>query len=267
MMKSVLYITIFILLTGVSIDKILAMDYTLGVGDLLQINVYEHEDLKTQARIDGMGYISLPLIGKVQILNLTISEASKRIEKRLSGDYIINPQVSINILSYESKKAVILGQVKKPGLFEIRENMTLLELISQAGGLSDGAGDTAIIKRKTNFLDINENTVIYIDLKKLIEQGDTSLNIPIAEGDSVYINKTYSFFVTGEVKKPGEYKYEEKMTIIKAITLAGGLTGKASSQRIKIIRKIDGKEEVFDKVLMDQHILPDDVIVVPESFF
>lgn len=246
---------------------VLAKDYTLGVGDLLQINVYEHKDLNTQVRIDGNGNISLPLIEKVNVLNLTVSEASRKIQDRLSGDYIINPQVSIIILGYESKKAVILGQVKKPGLFEIRENMTLLELISQAGGLDKGAGDTAIIKRKANFLDIYEDTVIYIDLKKLIEKGDTSLNIPIVEGDNVYINKSYTFFVTGEVEKPGEYKYEDNTTIIKAITIAGGLTGKASPQRVKIIRKIEGKEKVISKALMDQIILPDDVIVVPESFF
>jgi len=142
-----------ILILGVLVPIISAQDYTLGVGDLLKLSVYEHDDLETQVRVDGNGFISVPLIGNVHLLNLTVSEASKKIRDLLSGDYVINPQVTLIIIGYESKKSVILGEVKNPGLFEIRENMTLLEMISQAGGLTSGAGDTAIIKRKSKFMD------------------------------------------------------------------------------------------------------------------
>jgi polysaccharide export outer membrane protein len=87
------------------------------------------------------------------------------------------------------------------------------------------------------------------------------------DGDTVYITKAGVFYVTGEVKKPDAYKYEEGTTAIKAITMAGGFTDKASKGRIKIIRKVDGKEDVIEKVKMDEPVLPDDVIIVPESFF
>ena len=262
-MKKIYFLITFFL----AVKLICASEYTLGTGDVVKLTVYEHKDLTTQNRVDGEGYIHLPLIGKVKISDLTIEKASNKIKNLFANGYIVNPQVNLVIIEYGSKKAVILGQVIKPGLFEIRENMTLLELISKAGGLQSDAGDTAIIKRNSRFLEFEDNTIIKIDLKALIEKGDTTYNIPIREGDSVYISKSHTFFVTGEVKQPGEFKYEDDTTVIKAITLAGGLTGKASPSSIKIIRIVDNKEKVMTKVSMDQALLPDDVVVVPESFF
>ena len=109
--------------------------------------------------------------------------------------------------------------------------------------------------------------IVVIDLKRLIEKGDASLDVSILDGDSIYIPKAGIFYITGEVKKPDAYKHEEGTTIIKAITIAGGFSDKAATGRVKIIRKSDGKETILEKVKMDEPVLPDDVIVVPESFF
>jgi len=109
--------------------------------------------------------------------------------------------------------------------------------------------------------------VITIDLKKLIEQGDTSLDIALMDGDNVYIPKAGVFYITGEIKNPAAYKYEEGLTLIKAVTMAGGLTDKASSGRIRILRKVDRKEKVIQNAGMDEPVRPDDIIIVPESFF
>jgi polysaccharide export outer membrane protein len=99
-----------------------------------------------------------------------------------------------------------------------------------------------------------------------VEQGDTSLNITLQDGDTIYISKAGFYYVTGEVKKPDAYKYEPT-SVIKAITKAGGLTNKASARNVKIIRMVKGTEVVLEKVAMDEPVRPDDVIVVPESFF
>ncbi|MCK7514211.1 MAG: SLBB domain-containing protein [Desulfobacterales bacterium] len=87
------------------------------------------------------------------------------------------------------------------------------------------------------------------------------------DGDSVYVGKAEVFYVTGEVKKPEAYKHEEGATVIKAATMAGGFTDKAAPGRIRIIRKIRGKERIIEKAGMDEPVLPDDIIVVPESFW
>jgi len=243
-----------------------AQDYIIGEGDVLKITVYDHDDLTTTARVSGDGVIVFPLIGQVEVKGLTLPQITHRISELLSDGYVVNPQVNIFIQEFRSKKAFIIGEVHKPGLYVLPGQTTFLALLSEAGGLTKDAGDRAIIKRKNNPSDKNEN-VITIDLRSLVEKGDTSLDVPVTDGDSVYVTKASVFYVTGEVKKPDAYKYEEGTTVIKAITMGGGFTDKASKGRVKIIRKVDGKEDVIEKVKMDESVLPDDVIVVPESFF
>lgn len=238
----------------------------MGEGDVLKISVYDHNDLTTVTRISGDGVIIFPLIGQVEVKGLTLSQISQKISVLLADGYIVNPQVNIFIQEFRSKKAFIIGEVNKPGLYVLPGQTTFLAILSEAGGLTKDAGDKAIIKRKSNPSE-NSESVITIDLKRLIEKGDASIDIPIMDNDSIYIIKAGVFYVTGEVKKPDAYKYEEGTTLIKAITMGGGFTDKASKSRVKIIRKVSGKEEVIEKVKMDEPVLPDDVIVVPESFF
>jgi polysaccharide export outer membrane protein len=244
----------------------LAQDYIVGEGDVLKIAVFNNDDLTTVARVSGEGVIKLPLIGQIEVGGLTVSQISDKISTLLADGYVVNPQVSIFVQEFRSKKAFIMGEVHKPGYHVLSGNTTLLELLSVAGGVTKDAADKATIKRKSGSTN-KEETIITIDLKSLLEKGDTSLDVPIMDGDSIYIPKTGVFYVTGEVVKPGAYKYEEGLTVIKAITVAGGFTGIASKGRVKIMRKINGQEEVIEKVKMDEPVLSDDVIVVPESFF
>jgi len=247
-------------------DFAFAQDYVVGEGDVLKITVYDHDDLATTARVSGDGMITFPLIGQVQVKGLTLPQITREISSLLSDGFIVNPQVNIFIQEFRSKKAFIMGEVIKPGLYVLPGQTTFLALLSQAGGLTKDAGEKAIIKRNANPSD-NKEQVITLDLKRLVEKGDTSLDIPIMDNDSVYITKAGVFFVTGEVKKPDAYKYEEGTTVIKAITMGGGFTDKASKGRIRIIRTVNGKEKILEKVKMDEPVLPDDVLVVPESFF
>jgi polysaccharide biosynthesis/export protein len=245
---------------------VVAQDYIVGEGDVLQITVYDHPDLTTTVRVSGEGTIIFPLIGHVKISGLTVSEVSHKIDDMLSQGYIVDPQVTVFIQEFRSQRVTIMGQVKNPGLYELKGYTTFLEVLSKAGDLTKDAGDKAIVKRKPDSQGKNEK-IMTIDLKRLIEMGDTSQDIPIVDGDSIYIPKAGVFYVTGEVKKPDAYKFEEGTTVLKAVTMAGGFTDKAATGRVKIIRNEKGKDEVMEKVRMDETVLPDDVIVVPESFF
>jgi polysaccharide biosynthesis/export protein len=264
-MKKLLIGSVILLVLFIS-DVAFTQDYIVGEGDVLKITVYDHDDLATTARVSGDGMIGFPLIGQVNVKGLTLSQITQDISALLSDGYIVNPQVNIFIQEFRSKKAFIMGEVNRPGLYVLPGQTTFLALLSQAGGLTKDAGEKAIIKRKANPSDKTEH-VITLDLKRLVEKGDTSLDIPIMDSDSIYITKAGVFYVTGEVKKPDAYKYEEGTTVIKAITMSGGFTDKASKGRVRIIRKVNGKEEVLEKVKMDEAVLPDDVLVVPESFF
>jgi len=243
-----------------------AQDYMVGEGDVLRINVFGHDELTTVARVSGDGSIKLPLIGQIDVGGLTLLQISDRISKLLSDGYVVDPQVSIFVQEFRSKKAFIMGEVNKPGFHVLSGNTTFLELLSVAGGVTKDAADKATIKRKADATN-KEEIIITVDLKSLLEKGDTSRDVPIMDGDSIYIPKTGVYYATGEVVKPGEYKYVDGMTVIKAITVAGGFSGIASKGRVKIMRKVNGKEEIIEKVKMDEPVFPDDVIVVPESFF
>jgi polysaccharide export outer membrane protein len=241
-------------------------DYIVGEGDLLRISVYDNPDLATVVRITGEGTILFPLIGQVKVAGLTVSKVSQRLAELLAAGYLVSPQVAVFIEEYRSQKVTIMGQVNRPGLIELKGYTTFLEVLSKAGDLTKDAGDVAVIKRKSDGPDKKEKT-ISVDLKMLVGKGDTSQDVPVLDGDSIYVVKASVFFVTGEVKKPDSYKLEVGLTVLKAITMAGGFTDKAATGRVKIIRKKSGGEEYLEKVRLDELVGPDDVIVVPESFF
>jgi polysaccharide export outer membrane protein len=230
-------------------------DYIVGEGDVLKITVYEHADLETTARISGDGVINFPLIGNVKIAGMNIGQISEKISGLLADGYIVDPQVAVFIEEFRSKRTVVMGEVESPGLYVLHGQTTFVELLSKAGGLTKDAGDEAVIKRKIGDEENGEHTIT-INLKHLIRDGDISLDVPIMDGDNIYISKAGVFYATGEVKRPDAYKHEEGLTVVKALTMAGGFTEKAAPGRVKIMRK-----------RMDEPVLPDDVIIVPESFF
>lgn len=242
-----------------------AKEYTVGEGDVLNIHVYENQDLSTTVRVSASGTVRIPLLGEIIVQELTVSQVAAKIENLFADGYLVNPQVDVFISEHRSKKAIILGQIRKPGQYELRGRITFLEFISTAGGLTLDAGATAIVKRTGDTGEKPEQ--IIIDLEKLIKKGDTTLNILIQDNDSIYISKAKTYFVSGEVNKPDSYKFEQKLTVIKAITKAGGFSKTAARGKVSIIRLIDGEKQVFKNAKMDDPILPDDVIVVPESFF
>ncbi|MCW5213352.1 polysaccharide biosynthesis/export family protein, partial [Desulfobulbus sp. TB] len=176
-------------------------EYAIGAGDVLSIKVYGYDELTVKVRVTEAGTVDFPLIGEVQVGGLGISAAARRIERALADGYIVEPQVSIFIEQFKSKKVIVLGPVHNPGLVELNGSINLLELISQVGGLKNNAGETVTIKRQVN----GRQKKIPINLDRLIKTGDPQLNIQIMGGDTVSIAEGAVCFVTGEVNQPGEY--------------------------------------------------------------
>lgn len=241
-----------------------AEDFMVGTNDVLKISVYDHPDMETKVRVNGEGVIQMPLLGQVQIGGLTISEISNKLTALLADGYIVSPQVNVFVEEYGSKKGVILGMVQKPGAYDLSGPTTLLELISKAGGLSEQAGNSAIIKRASA---TSEAKNITVDLKALMEGDKDYQQILIENQDTIYISKAGMCYVTGEVEKPDAYKVDAKTTVLQAITLASGFTGKAAKDKVQIVRIVDGNKTVMKNVDLNTLVLTDDVIVVPESFF
>jgi polysaccharide export outer membrane protein len=241
-------------------------DYVVGEGDVLKVMVYDNPDLETIARVSGKGTILFPLVGEVAIKDMTVSEIVRIVARKLSDGYILDPQVSVFVEEFRSKRAIIMGEVKDPGLYELSGRTSIMELISKAGGLTLDAGDKATIKRK-NPANSGQDDLISVNLKNLMEEQATSPNVAIRDGDSVFIARAGIFYVTGHVNKPDAYKLDTETSVIKAITMAGGFSELAAQNRVRVIRHVDGVEKVLEKVPMHMPVQPEDVIVVPESFF
>lgn len=263
-------ITFFLLIVFCLIPAIIfSQEYVVGEGDLLKITVYDHPDLTIETRVSGEGKITFPLIGEFIVSGLTATEIEKRAAQLLEDGYIIKAHVAVFIMEYKSKKVTVLGEFTKPGLVELRGNSTLLEVISNAGGITPNAGDMLYIQRKIVKGSINnkEDITVTVDLKKLLEEGDVTSNVAVLDGDSIYIPRAAFVYVNGEVKNPGAYKITKGLSVLKAITIAGGFTQKAWQGRTKIIRKIDKGGEITLNANMNDMVMPDDIIMVPETIF
>jgi polysaccharide biosynthesis/export protein len=266
-MRSVFLLLVFLVMaTGSALAFSESSDYVVGKGDVLKIMVYDNPDLETVTRVGGDGLILFPLIGEVKVDGLTVGRVAETISAKLSHGYLIDPQVNVFVEEFQSQKTLIMGQIKLPGAYEMSGPTTLAELISKAGGVTAEAGDAATVKRKPETPG-GEETLLSVNLRELLERRNPNVNFYVQDGDSVFIPKAGVFYVTGQVKKPDAYKFEEGTSVIKAITMAGGFTELASERRIKIIRKTGEQEKVLEKVPLHTPVLPDDVIVVPESFF
>lgn len=241
----------------------IADSYRTGPGDVLNITVYDNDDLKARVRISENGTIVMPLLGRIEIGKLTVDQIADKVTKLLADGYLVNPQVNVFVEEYRSKKVVVLGNVRSPGIIELNGPITFLELISKAGGLDKEAGETATVQRGAG----DTKQVLVIDLKALVEKGDVSQNILINDGDSVFVSRSGMCYITGEVEAPGTYPCGDDTTVLKLIALSGGFTGKASKSSVNIVRIVNNEKTVLKSVNLDTALQHNDVVVVPESFF
>jgi polysaccharide export outer membrane protein len=264
-MKIIISMLMVVVFTGFFLTgDLFAKDYRVGAGDVLSVAVYDNADLTTKVRVSSAGTIVMPLLGQVDVDGLTVNEITEKLTRKLSEGYLVNPQVNVFVEEFRSKKVVVLGNVKTPGLIELNGPTNFLELLSKSGGLDKDAGDTATIQRQGSK---DSKEVIVIDLRALIERGDLSQNLQINDGDSVFISKSGMCYITGEVKDPGTYPCGEGATVLKLVALAKGFTGKASKSGINIVRLIKNEKTVLEDVDLYTPLVNNDVVVVPESFF
>lgn len=257
-------------------------DYQIGGNDTLGITVYEEKDLSLESvRVAADGTISFPLIGRVRIADMPTSEAEKLIARKLAeGQFLLDAHVSIRVVKYEGRNFSALGAVKNPGSHPLQAQERLLDGLSKVGGV-DAAGEkqAAMVVRTLNPGKPNETKiVINFDLQGLLKGSDQISNIYLADKDVLFIPKADSFYIIGEVKSPGAYAFPKKdITIIEVLSMAGGFTPIAARNKTRIVRIENGVEKIYE-VKVDEitkagkmnqaiPIKPNDLIVVPESFF
>jgi polysaccharide export outer membrane protein len=225
-------------------------DYKIGPEDLLEIDVFQVQELKTSVRVSAKGYIKLPLVNGVKASGLTVSELETRLAKDLEK-FVKEPVVSVFVKEYRSQQISVLGSVKDPRVHYVTGQRYLLDMISLAGGLTPEAGGVCIIQRNPEAFGEGAGSgqveKIVVDLEELLVNGRPELNIPVTSGDMIHIPKTGVFFVDGAVREPGSFPLRNKMTFTQAISTAKGLLYQASHSAIKVYRD-NGKpaKEVID---------------------
>ncbi|MCU0834478.1 MAG: polysaccharide export protein [Chromatiaceae bacterium] len=163
---------------GIPADPGAIASYRIGPYDLLQIQVFQVDELSRTERVSEDGYVVMPLIGGVQVGGLTQREAEKAIADKLAERYLQNPQVSIFVAEYASQKVTVIGQVKKPGVFPLAGRTTLMQAIALAGGFDDTAkkGEIVVFRKQSS----GEVRAYVVDLAA-VEEG--RLTDPLIVGD------------------------------------------------------------------------------------
>jgi polysaccharide export outer membrane protein len=267
-----------------------AKTYHIGVGDVLHVSVWGQSDLNKHVTVFDDGTILFPLIGQVSTKGLTVIELTNKITRLLEKDYLVDPQVNINIAEYNSRHVYILGSVFKPGLYPLKGETTILEAVTMAGGITPEAGKKLLLiklsvndirqgKRVENLLEKRKSH--QVDLHALLNHGDLSQNSPVDADDVIFIPPARevadsSVYITGEIRRPGSYTFKDGLTALKLCITAGGFTDISAPNRAEVIRttedskqqiiKID-LEEVNEGKIEDIALLPGDRIVIPESYF
>lgn len=243
----------------------------IGPGDLLNIVVFDTPELSASVRVNQNGEVDIPVLGLLNVAGMTANQASSRIQMELrQRKLLLDPHVTVFISEYASQGATVIGEVKTPGVYPTLGTRRLLDMISIAGGLMPTAGKAvAIIHR-----DDPEHPMLVA-----IQPNLSSINLqknPIIEpGDTIDVSKAGVVYVIGDVLKPGGYLVDNnnRLSIIQALSLAGGWDKTAALSKTKLIRNTPrGREaisldlkHITDGKQADIKVGDGDILFVPSS--
>lgn len=249
----------------------------IGAADLLEVRVFELPELQSSVRVKADGTISLPLIGSLAVAGMTEADAEATLKSVLADRYVKDPHVSVLVKEHESRKVSVIGAVVRPGAYPLLAERSLLQIISEAGGLTREAGADLLVIRNSGTA---EGERLRVDLEKLVVEADPAANIPLRPGDiiNVLADESIYIYVDGAVKSPGqiETRASRPITLLQALIRSGGMTDAANAKQVRVLRKADdGSREnlVVDtrkirRGKQDDIVLRDgDVVVVPEALF
>ncbi len=272
-------------------------DYKVGPEDELQVTFFTPGEIGGAAsgynlgggsnqlsgvfRVNGQGEIRLLLVGNVKVAGLTPIEIAEKLTELYKDEgYLVNPQITVTVKQYRHSLVAVSGAVKKPGYYPLIGPRPLLAVLGMAGGLRAKAGNTVNIIRPRPGASkadgrqgLNAQTFV-VNLNSLLLRGDTNLDIPIEDGDVVFVPFAQSAYVIGAITRPGNVLLQDNMTLTKAISMCKGKNIKLASNYVTILRvAANGKREVIpvdlSQVLKgeetDPVLKPNDIVYVHES--
>jgi polysaccharide export outer membrane protein len=241
----------------------------IGPGDLLDIKIFNAPEHDQTVRVDDIGDATLALIGKVHLAGLTTDDGEALIaEKHKSGNFFLDPKITILIKEYSTQGVSVLGEVSKPGVYPALGSRTVLDMISQAGGITPAAGNEAIIQRRSG------GSILSVKLS-VNPRRSLDSDVEVWPGDKVIVARAAIVYVIGNVNRPGGFVMQNdgRISILQAVAMATGVNGTASLSRARLIRKTtSGYVELkipLKKILNgkenDMEMQAEDILYIPNS--
>ena len=253
--------------SGTSISRDKPASLRLGVGDLVELTVYDVPDLTGKTRVSSNGDLYCALIGPTHVAGLTTEEAAHLIQERLST-FLKDPYVSLFVTEYASQGASLLGEVSKPGVYPVMGEQHLFDLISAAGGLSERAGQSMTLTHRSD-----PDQPITLPLSRNLSDHPES-NVKVFPGDTLVVSKADIVYVVGDVAHPsGLLMNANGITVLEAVAMAGGTSRTAKLNSTKILHKGPGGmtetpvqlKKILRAQAPDLSLQANDILVVPSS--
>ncbi len=264
-------------------DKVVRSEYVLGPDDQISIWVLESEEFSGKVFRVG-SEVNLPLVGRVPAAGMTVEKFEDLLRVRLSK-YIRKPEVVVNMVEFRSQPVSVIGAVTTPGIYQLRGRKTLIEVLSMAGGLRGDAGSAVKITRRREEGNIPLATasedgdfhVAEVPLKNIMDAGNPERNIEIRTSDVISVPAAKMVYVIGNVEKAGGFPLHEKdaVSVLEALSMAGGMSRASSPQSAKILRPLLGGpkraelpvdvQRIMEGKANDVPLLPDDILFIPAS--
>lgn len=250
-------------------NQALQQEYPVGAGDVLEISVFEVEELNTKVRVNGKGSVILPLLGELYVGGKALREIEVLLVDRLK-EFMHDPQVSVFVAEYQSQQISVTGAVNEPALHTLTRPRTVLEMLSMSGGLSKTAGKSIYVNTRLE----GQPQRLIIDLDEVLSNPDNdAFAILLKGGDSIFVPEAGTVFVEGAVNKPGAYQLKGDAGVIEAIAMAGGTQFEAQKTIQVVTFGSSGQKEIININLGDLKaneapnvaLSDGDIVLVPTS--
>jgi polysaccharide export outer membrane protein len=258
-----------VLAQGMPASSLPAESLLIGPGDLLHVTVFRESDLEQRVRVKDSGDVGLQLIGDVPVKGLSPAEAAESIARRYRGGNFLNyPQVAVFVEESATESVAVLGEVGRPGTVPLTSPRSLIDVISEAGGLTPFADRHITIHREGRAA----RTVF---LSNSTDKALADADILVVPGDTVLVPKAGIVYVLGDVGRPGGFSMQDeaRLSLLEALTLAGGANKTAAEGKARLLRKVSGT--VIEQLLAlpaiergkqpDLELQADDVVYIPFS--
>jgi polysaccharide biosynthesis/export protein len=260
-------------------------EYRLGPDDEISIDVPALEEIGSmRSTVDAEGNIFVPLAGTLHVEGQTLEQVREALTKDLSK-FLREPIVKVGMNFSRSQPVSVLGAVNKPDIYQLQGHRDLVEVLSMAGGLREDAGNRLKLTRRSGAIPLPNAvfdetcgcSTVEIPVKSLLDARDASLNIPLRRNDIVSVPRAETVYVVGAVRQPGGFpiREERNLSVLQALSLAGGLDRVSAPKAAKIIRRSEGGKErqeiavdlrrVLGGTAEDIAMKPSDILFVPSS--